>query len=84
MSEIGDNSGVAADILRQFIERAERLQEEIDGINGDKADVFAEAKGQGFDTKAMKAIIKIRRKDPAERQEEEAIVDLYKRALGMA
>jgi uncharacterized protein (UPF0335 family) len=78
------DTGVAAEELKQFIERIERLEEEKAGIAGDIKDVFAELKGRGFDTKAVRAILRIRKKDHAERQEEEAILDLYLQALGMA
>jgi uncharacterized protein (UPF0335 family) len=74
---------VAAGQLRAFIERIERLEEEKKTIADDIKEVFAEAKGTGFDTKAMRAIIRLRKKDQAERQEEESILDLYKAALGM-
>ncbi|MET0599288.1 MAG: DUF2312 domain-containing protein [Mesorhizobium sp.] len=74
---------VAAGQLRAFIERVERLEEEKKTISDDIKDVFAEMKGTGFDTKAVRAIIRLRKKDQAERQEEEAILDLYKAALGM-
>lgn len=74
---------VAAGQLRSFIERIERLEEEKKTIADDIKEVFAEAKGTGFDTKAMRTIIRLRKKDHAERQEEEAILDLYKHALGM-
>lgn len=83
MADVAD-SGVAAEELRQFIERIERLDEEKAGIDSDKKEVYAEAKGRGFDTKAMKQILAIRRKDSAELQEEEAVLELYKQALGMA
>ena len=75
---------VAAGQLRAFIERIERLEEEKQTIADDIKDVFAEMKGTGFDTKAVRAIIRLRKKDQAERQEEEAILDLYMAALGMA
>lgn len=75
---------IAAGQLRSFIERIERLEEEKQTIADDIKEVFAEAKGTGFDTKAMRAIVRLRKKDQAERQEEEAILDLYKAALGMA
>lgn len=81
-ASVGDNS-VAVEELRQFLERIERLDEEIAGINGDKKDVWTEAKGRGFDTKAMRVILAKRRKDPSERQELDAIVELYENALGM-
>ena len=74
---------VAAGQLRAFIERIERLEEEKKTISDDIKEVFAEAKGTGFDTKAMRTIIRLRKKDQAERQEEEAILDLYMAALGM-
>ena len=74
---------VAAGQLRALIERIERLEEEKKTISDDIKEVFAEAKGTGFDTKAMRSIIRLRKKDQAERQEEETILDLYKAALGM-
>lgn len=74
---------VAAGQLRAFIERVERLEEEKKTIADDIKEVYAEMKGTGFDTKAVRAIIRLRKKDQAERQEEEAILDLYKAALGM-
>jgi uncharacterized protein (UPF0335 family) len=75
---------VAAGQLRALIERIERLEEEKKTIGQDIKEVFQEAKGTGFDTKAIRSIIKLRKKDTAERQEEEAILDLYKSALGIA
>ena len=74
---------VAAGQLRAFIEGIERLEEEKKTISDDIKEVYAEAKGTGFDTKAVRAIIRLRKKDQTERQEEEAILDLYKAALGM-
>ncbi|MCO5161891.1 MAG: DUF2312 domain-containing protein [Mesorhizobium sp.] len=74
---------VAAGQLKAFIERIERLEEEKQTISDDIKDVYAEMKGSGFDTKAVRTIIRLRKKDAAERQEEEAILDLYKAALGM-
>ncbi|MBX3583931.1 MAG: DUF2312 domain-containing protein [Rhizobiaceae bacterium] len=74
---------VAAGQLRAFIERVERLEEEKKTIADDIKEVFAEMKGTGFDTKAVRKIIRLRKQDQAERQEEEAILDLYKAALGM-
>jgi len=82
--EVSESSQtVAAGQLRAFIERIERLEEEKKTISDDIKDVFAEAKGTGFDTKAIRTIIRLRKKDQAERQEEESILDLYKAALGM-
>jgi uncharacterized protein (UPF0335 family) len=74
---------VAAGQLRAFVERIERMHEEAKTITDDLAEIYAEAKGVGFDTKAIRTIVKLRKQDLAERQEEEAIVDLYKAALGM-
>ena len=74
---------VAAGQLRSFIERIERLEEEKKTIADDIKEVFAEAKGTGFDTKAMRTILRLRKKDRAEREEEEAILDMYLSALGM-
>jgi uncharacterized protein (UPF0335 family) len=75
---------VAAGQLRSFIERIERLEEDKQAIADDIKEVYAEMKGNGFDTKAVRTLIRLRKKDQAERQEEEAILDLYKAALGMA
>ncbi len=75
---------VAAGQLRAFIERIERLEEEKKQISDDIRDVYAELKGTGFDVKAVRALVRLRKKDAAERQEEEAILELYKAALGMA
>lgn len=83
MADVAD-TGIAADELKQFIERLERLEEEKSGIAGDIKEVFAELKGRGFDAKAVREILRIRKKDQAERQEEGAILELYLQALGMA
>ena len=74
---------VAAGQLRAFIERIERLEEEKQTIADDIKDVYAELKGTGFEPKAVRTLVRLRKKDAAERQEEEAILDLYKAALGM-
>jgi uncharacterized protein (UPF0335 family) len=70
--------------LRALVERIERLEEEKKSIAGDIKEVYAEAKGNGFDTKVLRKVISLRRKDQAERQEEEAMIDVYLAALGMA
>jgi uncharacterized protein (UPF0335 family) len=80
MTDVG---GVAADQLRSYIERVERLEEEKGGITADIKDVFAEAKGNGFDIKTMRQIIRLRKLEEIDRQEQETLLDLYKRALGM-
>lgn len=74
-------TSVAAGQLRSIVERIERLQSEIDDLNADKSDVFKEAKSNGFDVKALRVIIAERRKDPAELQELDAVIDLYRGAL---
>jgi uncharacterized protein (UPF0335 family) len=78
-----DVGGVAVERLKSFIERIERLEEEKRGLSGDIKEVYAEAKGTGFEPKIMRQIIKIRRMDKEEVDEEESLLDLYKRALGM-
>ncbi|TGT90899.1 MULTISPECIES: DUF2312 domain-containing protein [unclassified Mesorhizobium] len=74
---------VAAGQLRALIERIERLEEEKKTIADDIKEIYAEAKGTGFDTAAIRVLVRLRKKDQAERQEAEAILDLYKAALGM-
>ncbi|MFS8180860.1 DUF2312 domain-containing protein [Pseudovibrio denitrificans] len=76
--------GVAADQLRAFIERIERLEEEKKVLADDIKDVYAEAKGNGFDVKVMRKLVSLRKRKPHEREEEETILDLYLHALGMA
>ena len=84
MSDEATSQAVATGQLRAFIERIERLHEDRKTLGDDLKDVYAEAKGTGFDTKAIKTIVKLRGMDQAERQEAESILDLYKAALGMA
>lgn len=76
-------TGVAGEELKQIVDRIERLEEEKKTIADDVRDVYAEAKGRGFDTRAIRAIVRLRAKEPQEREEEEAILELYKSALGM-
>ena len=73
---------VAKDHLKAFVERVERLEEEKKAIAGDVRDVYAEAKANGYDVKALRAVVRIRKQDRAKRQEEEAILDLYLSAVG--
>ncbi len=75
--------GVAGERLRTFVERVERLEEERAAITADIREVYAEAKGAGFDTKVVRQIVRLRRMDAAQRQEEEALLVTYQRALGM-
>lgn len=79
-----DKTSFAQGQLRSLVERIERLEEEKKAIAGDIKEVYAEAKGHGFDTKILRKVVSLRKKDAAERQEEEAILDLYLSALGMA
>ena len=81
---MSDVSEVAGDQLRSFVERIERLEEEKKTIADDIKDVYAEAKGNGFDTKVLRRVISLRKQDQNERQEQEAILDLYLQSLGMA
>ena len=76
-------AGFAADHLRSFIERIERLEEEKAALTADIREVYSEAKGTGFDTKIMRQIVRMRKLDTAARQEQEAVLDLYMTALGM-
>jgi len=71
------------DQLKAFIERVERLEEEKKAIADDIRDVYAEAKGSGFDVKALRAIVRMRKQDPDERKEQETILETYMHALGM-
>ena len=81
---MSDVNGVARNQLRAFIERIERLEEEKKSIADDIKDVYAEAKGTGFDTKVLRKVVSIRKQDQNERMEQEAVLDLYLHALGMA
>ncbi|MCG8357662.1 MAG: DUF2312 domain-containing protein [Kiloniellales bacterium] len=81
---MADVGGIAADRLRSFIERIERLEEEKTALAADIREVFAEAKATGFDTKIMRQVLKLRKLDQADRQEQEHLLELYQRALGMA
>lgn len=78
------NYAVTADELRQFIERAEQLEAEKKDITEQEKELFAEAKGRGYDTKVMKKVIALRKRKPDEIAEEEAVLEMYKAALGMA
>ena len=73
----------AKDQLKAFIERVERLEEEKKALSDDIRDVYAEAKGNGFDVKALRTVVKMRKQDIDERKEQEAILETYLHALGM-
>lgn len=78
-----DVSGITADQLRALIERVERLEVEKTELTADIREVFAEAKAQGFDTAVMRQVIKLRKMDSHDRAEQESLLELYQRALGM-
>ena len=83
-SNFGHNSAVmAADQIKAIIERIERLEEEKKSISDDIKDVYGEAKGNGYDVKALRTIIRMRKQDANERAEQETILDTYLQALGM-
>lgn len=75
---------IAADQLRLFIERVERLEEEKKGMSDDIRDVYNEAKGQGYDTKTMRGIVKLRRMEKHARDEADALLEMYRDALGLS
>jgi len=77
------SGGIAADRLRSLVERIERLEDERKALGNDIKDIYAEAKSAGFDVKVMRQLIRIRRQEPAEVEEQESLLDVYRRALGM-
>jgi uncharacterized protein (UPF0335 family) len=81
MSEVTDIAGAR---LRSFVERIEHVEEEIQGLNEGKKEIFDEAKGEGFDVKIIKEIVKIRKQDKKERDEHETLLDVYMRAIETA
>ena len=83
MSDIDNSYRVTADELRQFIERVERLDAEKKDLAEQQKEVMAEAKGRGYDTKVMRKLITMRRRDKDDIAEEEALLEMYKEALGM-
>ncbi len=78
-----DVQGVARDHLRVFIERIERLEEEKAALLADIREVYAEAKGTGFDVKTLRSVVRLRKQDNSERYEQQALLDTYMHALGM-
>ena len=80
MTEVG---GVAGEHLRSYIDRIERLEEEKAGLAADIREIYAEAKGNGFDSRTMRRIVTLRKLDQSERNERDALLDLYRRALDM-
>jgi len=77
------DGNVAAEQLRLFIERIERLEEEKKGIADDIRDVYAEAKGQGYDSKTMRAVVRLRKMEKDARDEADALLETYRTALGL-
>jgi len=84
MSDANDAYNVTADELRQFIERFEQLESEKKDVTEQQKELMAEAKGRGYDTKVIKKVIALRKRKPDEIAEEEAVLDMYKAALGMS
>ena len=84
MADANDPYAVTADELRQFIERFEQLESEKKDVTEQQKELMAEAKGRGYDTRVMRKVIAMRKRKPDELAEEEAVLELYKTALGMA
>jgi uncharacterized protein (UPF0335 family) len=84
-TEKGDTEvgGIAADRLRSLIERIERLEEERKALGSDIKDIYAEAKSAGFDVAVIRQLIRMRKREPAEVEEEQSLLDVYRQALGM-
>jgi uncharacterized protein (UPF0335 family) len=78
-----DVGGIAADRLRSIVERVERVEEERKALADDIKDIYSEAKSAGFDVKVVRQVIRLRKQEPAEVEEQETLLDLYRRALGM-
>jgi uncharacterized protein (UPF0335 family) len=74
---------ISADRLKSFVERIEKLEEERQALGGDLRDIYSEAKGVGYDVKTMRKIVSLRKRDAADRDEQETLLDVYKHALGM-
>lgn len=83
MEKTPDTGGIAVDRLRSIIERIERLEEERKALANDIKDIYTEAKSAGFDVPVIRRIIQVRKKEPAEVEEQETLFDIYRRALGM-
>ena len=82
-ADAASHGNIAADRLRSIIERIERLEEERKALGSDIKDIYAEAKSAGFDVKVLRQLIRIRKQEPADVEEQETLLDLYKRAIGM-
>jgi uncharacterized protein (UPF0335 family) len=80
---MSDTAGIAGDRLRSFIERVERLEEDRTNLNADIREVYSEAKSAGFDAKTMRQIVRLRKLEPNERQEQEHLLEVYRNAVGI-
>jgi uncharacterized protein (UPF0335 family) len=80
---MGNIGGISAQRLKSFVERVERLEEEKAALAGDIREVYAEAKGAGFDVKVLRQVVRLRKLDKADRQQQEALLETYLRALDM-
>lgn len=80
---MADAQGIAREQLRAFVERIERLEEERAAIGADIREVYAEAKGNGFDIKILRSVVRLRKQETHEREEQQQLIDLYMHALGM-
>ena len=80
---MAERTGLAADQLKSIVARIERLEEEKQALAEDIKEVYAEAKANGFDTRTLRRVVRLRKQDAAERQEQEALLDLYMHTLGM-
>ena len=80
---MSDTGGIAGDRLRSFIERVARLEEDRSNLNADIREVYSEAKSAGFDAKTMRAIVRLRKLEPNERQEQEHLLEVYRNAVGV-
>lgn len=78
---MGGSVGIAGERIRSFIERVEQIEEELKALTEGKKEVFAEAKGEGFDVKVLKEILKLRKQDKDERDEQDSLLDLYMQAM---
>jgi uncharacterized protein (UPF0335 family) len=78
-----ETGGIAADRLRSLVDRIERLEEERKALSSDIKDIYAEAKSAGFDVKVLRQLIRVRKQEAAEVEEQETMLDVYRRALGM-
>ncbi len=79
-----ESVGIAGDRIRSFIERVEHIEEELKALNEGKKEIFAEAKGEGFDVKVLKEILRLRKQDKDERDEQDSLLDLYMQAMESA